>query len=388
MSSRFAWVLLSALAGTPAFAAEEIIGVSGALTGPAASSYGPAVEGLRLYVDRLNKSGGVGGRQIKLLIQDDQGEPSKAAANAKKLVQEGAQIVVSASLSSTYAPIIAEAKRADIPVLFAGSVCPKEVFPPAEKLLFCTTAFTAEYDSRAAIDFIKATKGADLKLGLSAMAIPVSRGGIDFAEQYGKTVGMTVVDKQIIPPTTPDYMPFATKLKSAGPDLVYSWAPWISQIRVFEAMRRLDWQKEFVTWGHLEAEDEMLRLKDPNLYILGANALFYDNLPIQREIAETAKAASSSVAANQMAEGWIAGLTIEALLKAAGPNANADKIRSAMQTLKVDTKGLRGGPIEFTPDNHFRTAQYYRVYKWDQAKNQVVTEKDWIKYDIAASAAR
>ena len=33
-----------------------------------------------------------------------------------------------------------------------------------------------------------------------------------------------------------------------------------------------------------------------------------------------------------------------------------------MSDLKVDTKGLRGGPIEWTKDNHFRTRQYYRVY--------------------------
>ncbi len=33
-----------------------------------------------------------------------------------------------------------------------------------------------------------------------------------------------------------------------------------------------------------------------------------------------------------------------------------------MASLKVDTKGLRGGPIEWTKDNHFRTRQYYRVY--------------------------
>ena len=34
-----------------------------------------------------------------------------------------------------------------------------------------------------------------------------------------------------------------------------------------------------------------------------------------------------------------------------------------MANLKVDTKGLRGGPIEWTKDNHFRTRQYYRVYQ-------------------------
>lgn len=388
MRQQLALATILALGSTAAYSADTIIGITGAITGPAASSYAPAVDGLRIYVERLNKAGGVNGKQVKLLIQDDQGEPSKAANNAKKLLQDGAQIVVSASLSSTYAPIIAEAKRAEIPVLFAGSVCPKEVFPPADKLLFCTTAFTAEYDSRAAIDFVKETKGTNLKLALGAMAIPVSRGGIDFAEGYAKSLGMTIVDKQIIPPTAADYMPFATKIKSAEPDLIYSWAPWINQVRTFEAMRKLGWQNTFVTWGHLEAEEEMVRLKDPNLLVLGANALFFNgDLPIHKEIIAAAKAAGSTSNPNQLTEGWIAGLTIETLLKQIGSDNSSERIRSAMQTLKIDTKGLRGGPIEFTPTNHFRTTQYYRIYKWDSASNQITIPKNWFKYEIDPAGA-
>ncbi len=388
MRQQLALATVLALGSTAAYSADTIIGITGAITGPAASSYAPAVDGLRIYVERLNKAGGINGKQVKLLIQDDQGEPSKAANNAKKLLQDGAQMVVSASLSSTYAPIIAEAKRAEVPVLFAGSVCPKEVFPPADKLLFCTTAFTAEYDSRAAIDFVKETKGTNLKLALGAMAIPVSRGGIDFAEGYAKSLGMTIVDKQIIPPTAADYMPFATKIKSAEPDLIYSWAPWINQVRTFEAMRKLGWQNTFVTWGHLEAEEEMVRLKDPNLLVLGANALFFNgDLPIHKEIIAAAKAAGSTSNPNQLTEGWIAGLTIETLLKQIGSDNSSERIRSAMQTLKIDTKGLRGGPIEFTPTNHFRTTQYYRIYKWDSASNQITIPKNWFKYEIDPSGA-
>ncbi len=63
----------------------------------------------------------------------------------------------------------------------------------------------------------------------------------------------------------------------------------------------------------------------------------------------------------------------------AGPPTPA-KIRDAMANLKVDLKGLRGGPIEWTKDNHFRTRQHYRVYRWDGAKTVVV--KDWFAYDV------
>src|SRR5262249_46853421 len=161
---------------------------------------------------------------------------------------------------------------------------PKEVFPPADAQQFCTTAFAATYDSRGALAFVKEMAKEPVKIGFTAMAIPVSRGEIDFAESQTGALGFTAVVKEIIPPPTPDYTPFATKLKDAGANWVFSWAPWITQVRTVEALRRLGWTGDFITWAHLEAEGELARLKDPKLYVIGDNALFQEGLPIQKEI--------------------------------------------------------------------------------------------------------
>jgi branched-chain amino acid transport system substrate-binding protein len=360
-----------------------VIGLTGALTGPPSSTYAPAVEALRLYIERVNAAGGINGKQIRLVIQDDSAEPSKAAANAKKLItQDNVVLLINATLSTTYAPVVAEAKRAGVPLLFASGVCPKEVYPTADPLQFCTTAYAATYDSRATLAFIKETAKEPVRLGLAAMAIPLSRAEMDFAEQQAPSAGITVVDKEVIPPPTPDYTPFATKLKDANANWVFSWAPWVTQIRTFEALRRLGWQGDYITWAHLEAEGELARLKDEKFYVIGANSLFQDDLPIHREITDAAKKANSSYPGHQMTEGWIAGMVIEAALKSAGWPADSAKVRSALETVKVDTKGLRGGPIEWNKENHFRTRQYYRVYRWDSAKSAIVVAKDWMPYDV------
>ena len=90
--------------------------------------------------------------------------------------------MILSSLSSTFAPVIAETKRANVPLLFMGAVCPKEVYPPADPLQFCTTAYAGGYDSRATLDFIKETAKEPVRIGFAAMAIPLSRGEIDYAE--------------------------------------------------------------------------------------------------------------------------------------------------------------------------------------------------------------
>ena len=176
--------LVAAALAWPATAQESyVVGVSGALTGPAAGTNAPPIEGLRLYVDRLNASGGVNGKKIQLIVLDDQAEPSKAAANAKRLLtQDNVRLMVLSSLSSTYAPVIAETKRANVPLMLMGAVCPKEVYPPAEALQFCTTAYAGGYDSRATLAFIKETAKEPVRIGFAAMAIPLSRGEIDYAE--------------------------------------------------------------------------------------------------------------------------------------------------------------------------------------------------------------
>jgi ABC-type branched-subunit amino acid transport system substrate-binding protein len=382
---RHSMVVAAALAaglGSPALAQDAyVIGITAALTGPPASTYAPAVDALRIYIDRLNAAGGVNGRKINLIIQDDSAEPSKAAANAKKLLtQDKVALMLNASLSSTYAPVVAEARNAGVPLLFASSVCPKEVYPPANEMQFCTTAFAATYDSRAALAFVKESAKEPVKIGFSAMAIPLSRGEIDFAESQTGALGMTAVAKEIIPPPTADYTPFATKIKDAGANWVFSWAPWVTQVRTFEALRRLGWAGDYITWAHLEAEGELKRIKDPRLFVIGANSLFEDNLPIHREITEAVKQAGGKYPPEQMTEGWVAGMVIEAALRGAGWPANPNRIRNAMQSMRVDLKGLRGGPIEWAKDNHFRMRQHYRVYRWDGTKIAVV--KDWFSYDV------
>jgi branched-chain amino acid transport system substrate-binding protein len=379
-----AGALTAAAVALPAMAQDAyVIGLTGALTGPGASTNGPAVEGLRLYVDRVNAAGGINGKKINLILLDDGAEPSKAAANAKRLLtQDNVMLLINSSLSSTYAPVVAESKRAEVPLMFMGAVCPKEVYPKAEPLQFCSTAYAGGYDSRATLAFIKETAKEPVRIGFSAMAIPLSRGEIDYAEEYSKTVGMTPVDKEVVPPPTPDYTPFATKLKDANPNWVFSWAPWVTQVRTLEALRRLDWKGDYIAWSHIEAEGELKRLKDPKFYVIGANALFQDNLPIQKTIAEAAKAGSAKYPAEQLSEGWVGGMVLEAALKGAGWPTTAAKLATAMQNVKVDTKGIRGGPIEWTKDNHFRTRQYYRVYKWDAGKNSIVRAKDWVAYDV------
>jgi ABC-type branched-subunit amino acid transport system substrate-binding protein len=360
-----------------------VVGVSAAMTGPAAGIYAPVVDAMKAYLDHVNARGGVNGKPVRLIVQDDGAEPSKAAANAKKLLaQDKVVMLINTSLSSTYAPMVAEAKRAEVPLYFGGSVCPKETYPPADPLQFCSSAFGATLDSQGSLAFIKAQAKEPVRIGFAAMAIPIARAEIDYAEGLSKSMGMTPVEKQISPPPTPDYTPFATKLKDANPNWVFSWSPWVSQVRTFEAMRRLGWTGRYLTWAHLNAEEELARIRDGEFYVIGTNAFFQDDLPVQAEIRAVTHRANLKYPVTYLTEGFIAGLVIESTLRATPWPPTPKKVLAAMNNLKVDLKGLRGGALEWTKDNHFRTKQYYRVWHWDPAKNAIVRVQDWQAIDV------
>jgi branched-chain amino acid transport system substrate-binding protein len=360
-----------------------VIGVSAAMTGPVAANYAPVVEAMKAYLEHVNGRGGINGRPVRVVVLDDQAQPSRAATNAKQLLaQDKVVMLLNASLSSTYAPMIAEAKRANVPLYYAGAVCPKETYPPADPLQFCSTAFGANLDSQAALSFVKNQAKEPVKLGLAAMAIPIARAEIDYAEGLSKTLGMTPVEKQISPPPAPDYTPFATKLVEAGPNWVWAWSPWVQQVRIFEAMRRLGWKGRYITWAHLNAEEELARIRDGEFYVIGTNAFMEDNLPIHAEIRAVASRAKVDYPVSYLTEGFVAGLVVESALRNTPWPPTPQKVLAAMNNLKVDLKGLRGGPLEWTKDNHFRTRQYYRVWRWDPSANRIVRAQDWQAIDV------
>ena len=373
-------VLLALVA--PASAAEPYkIGMSAAITGPQAATYAPTFDAYKAYFKRVNDAGGINGHPVEIAVEDDRGEPARAAAAAKKF-SDGVVAIVVASVSATYKPITTEAETAKIPVLFGGGVCPKESFPPAQPLIFCSTSFGAQWDSRFAVPWIKAqAAGKKIKLGFVAMGIPISQAEMEFAEKLAREQGIETVPVVVVPPGSSEMTPFASKLKDAGADWVLSWAPWPVEIGVFEALKRIGWTGNYLLYAHQPAQDDLTRLKSPNLFAFGGNSMFTDNLPVHAEVRDQAKGITNHPP-HYMAEGWVSAMVLEQALRRCGWPCGKDKLASTLTTISVDTKGLRGGAIEWTPDNHYRRTTYYKVYQWDGGKNAVVPVGDWTRLDV------
>jgi hypothetical protein len=153
-------------------------------------------------------------------------------------------------------------------------------------------------------------------------------------------------------------------------------------VRTFEALRRLGWSGTYLCYGHIQAEEELKRIADGGFNVFSANALFQDNLPVQQEMRQAAADGKYSYPVSYADEGWITGRALEQILTKAAWPADADKIAEAMSHLDLDTQGLRGGPLVWTAENHFRTKQYYRFYRYDPEQKSIVRVRDWLAVDV------
>lgn len=81
-------VMVSAFTVT-AMAAETIkIGVNVPLTGFAASDGESALNGAKLAMEQINKAGGIDGKQLELVVYDDQASPRQSVPIATKLIEK------------------------------------------------------------------------------------------------------------------------------------------------------------------------------------------------------------------------------------------------------------------------------------------------------------
>ena len=375
-------ITVASAAPAPARAQEPYrIGMTAAITGRFSAGYAPTYEAYRAYFKRINDAGGIVGHPVEITYEDDRGEPQRAAAAAKKF-GESSILMINASISATYKPVQTEAEATKTPLLFGGGVCPREAFPPAHPLIFCTTSYGSKWDSRMALTFIKEQSGGKkVKVGFVAQDIPLSRIELEFAEQLAKEMGMDAIPVVVVPGAASDFTPFAQNLKDAGADWVFSWAPWGVEIGVFEALNRIGWKGNYILYGHQPAQDELTRLKLPNLNALTGNAMFTENLPIHAEITTIVKGQTNHPP-HYMAEGWTSAQVLEAGLRKCGWPCTREKLAQSLASVSVDTKGLRGGPIEMTPENHYRKVTYYKVYRWDAGKNAIVSVGGWSKLEI------
>lgn len=139
------------------------VGVYVALTGPTATFGQATRDGAQLAADEVNARGGVLGRQIRLIIEDNLGRPDQAVATVTKLITRDNVIALigeNASSRSLAAAPIAQSNQ--VPMISPSSTNP-EVTEKGNYIF--RVCYTDPYQGAAIAEFVRNS------LGLDAVAI-------------------------------------------------------------------------------------------------------------------------------------------------------------------------------------------------------------------------
>ena len=135
-------------------AVEDIpVGVYAALTGDQASFGTATVQGATLAAEEINAAGGLLGRKIRLIIEDDQGRPDQAANVVTKLITGDNVVAVigeNSSNNSLAAAPICQANK--VPMISPSSTNPA-VTDKGEYIF--RVCFTDPYQGKALATFVK-----------------------------------------------------------------------------------------------------------------------------------------------------------------------------------------------------------------------------------------
>ncbi|MEW6122342.1 MAG: ABC transporter substrate-binding protein [Pseudomonadota bacterium] len=121
-----------------ALAADPVkIGSVVSATGPAAFLGDPEAKTLKLYVEELNKKGGLLGRPVELVLYDDGGDANKAKTFATRLVEDDKVVaMVGGTTTGTTMAMIPVFEDAKVPFIsLAGAI---EIIEPVREFVFKT----------------------------------------------------------------------------------------------------------------------------------------------------------------------------------------------------------------------------------------------------------
>lgn len=198
---------------------EILIGEYASLTGSEATFGQSSHNGLMLAVEEINKSGGLLGKQIKLITEDNQGKPSETQTVVQKLINRDKVVAiigeVASSRSKAGAPICQAAK---IPMITPASTNPEVTSIGDYIFRVCfIDPFQATVMSKFALNSMKVKKVALLIDQKNAY----STGLADNFRKVFTEMGGEIVEEQKYSNGDKDFKAQLTALKAKNPEAIF-----------------------------------------------------------------------------------------------------------------------------------------------------------------------
>lgn len=203
------------------------IGAVFSVTGSAAKLGGPEKNTALMITEKINAAGGINGRQIEVIVEDDQGDPEKTQNAVKKLItRDGVVAIIGPTRSGcgfAAAPICEET---GVPLISCAAAytqlyMDKDPTKPMLKYVFKTP----QNDSHCARTILNHCK----ENGRTKIAIITGTTGFGAPGRvellkWAKELGITIVADETYPPEASDLTPQLTSIRAKNPQAIINWS--------------------------------------------------------------------------------------------------------------------------------------------------------------------
>lgn len=195
------------------------IGFFGDLSGPTYNFGQSALNGTLMAADEINQAGGINGRKLDIVVQDDKGSPEIAAQSTSKLIQQYKVIaIIGAGASGNSLAAAPNAQSARIPLIAPSSTHPAVTQAGDYIFRACyIDGFQGDVMARFAANTLNAKKAA-IMVDYNS---PYSRGLTEYFELSFAKLGGSIIAKQSYSQSDADFRGQLSAIKTAEPDVVY-----------------------------------------------------------------------------------------------------------------------------------------------------------------------
>jgi branched-chain amino acid transport system substrate-binding protein len=339
---------------------EILIGALGVLTGPLYHNGKTIYDGVESVYNEVNAAGGIHGRKLRYVREDDACKPDQAVPATKKLIHEHKVFMIhGGGCSNASLAAMPDIVAAKIPWVITASTAP-QLTDPVNPMIFTTMLagwMETEGQLQRAID-----------LGAKKIAIVKQKDAWADSRyapllQSLKSRNLTAVADEDLSPDPSDATAVALKLRASGADAVIAVLFPKAATILMRDMYKIGF-RPIVVGGSAISD---LKAMEQSIGIPGSldkfEALAPTKHPDDPSVAKWKEVVKKHYPSDTFMTWHLFGIAsgefVVAALKKAGRDLTRESLAKALSDLTVETPAYPG-PISCKPDNH----QCYRSMAW------------------------
>ena len=332
-----------------------IVGTHLDLSGPLAQWGQATRNGLRMGIDEANAEGGMQGRQIRLIVEDDRYDPAAAASAVRKLVNEDGVFAILSPLGTpTVEASMTQALNHGVLHLFP-LMADAQSFHPLHPLKFAVTPPYAN-DIAAGLDYLL-TNSRKRKVAVLYETNAFGAGILDGAQTALARRHLKPAAVVGFPAGATNFRGEIAKLKAARADIVVLGTVVQDTLEVLRAVRTSAWHPLFFLCSAACYTPETTTLGGTlveGLYAVADVPIPYANDPNAklRGWAESYQRKFGAPATLQALQGYLNARLFAGAVRKTGVLTQVNYARTLETMAPWTDERLDGLPVKFTPEDH------------------------------------